>query len=208
MCVINQIASALGQKDDAPNIALAEKLSKSEDRQGVQELVSHLDDPNKSVQSDCIKVLYEVGYRNPALIADYVQDFIKLLSNCNNRLVWGGMIALSTIASLRADFLFQHLDLIHKTIETGSVITTDAGIKALALVAASKPAYHHKLFPDLLTRLSTCRPKSVAMYAEFVSVAATPESLSDFVAVLEKRYSDLSASQLKRVQKVVASAGS
>lgn len=205
MGVMDQIASALDQKVDIPNIALAEKLSQSGDRYGVQELVSHLDDIDKSVQSDCIKVLYEIGYRNPMLIADFVEDFLGLLSSRNKRLVWGGMIALSTIASLKADILFQHFDQIQKAVETGSVITTDAGIKALSLVADVSPEYHHKIFPDLLTRLRSCRSKSVARYSEFVAMAVTPESLSDFVTALKKRYPDLSPSQLRRVRKVIAS---
>jgi hypothetical protein len=43
-------------------------------------------------------VLYELGYLAPELIADYVGDFIKLLKHENNRIDWGGMIALSTVA--------------------------------------------------------------------------------------------------------------
>ncbi len=48
-----------------------------------------------------MKVLYEIGYLTPELIADYADDFLKLLRSKNNRMVWGGMIALATIAETK-----------------------------------------------------------------------------------------------------------
>ena len=54
------------------------------------------------IASDCIKTLYEVGYLKPELIAPYVGDFLKLIKSRENRLVWGGMLALSTIAALKS----------------------------------------------------------------------------------------------------------
>jgi len=56
------------------------------------------------------------------LIVDHVEDFINLLKSRNNRLVWGGMIALGTVADLKPDVIFAHLTEIQKAINTGSVI--------------------------------------------------------------------------------------
>ena len=61
--------------------------------------------------------------------------FVKLLKSRNNRLVWGGMTALSTIAGLKAKEIFEQIDVIKQAIEDGSVITADAGIKTISPVS-------------------------------------------------------------------------
>ncbi len=90
-------------------------------------------------------MLYELGYLAPGLISEYVEEFLKLLKHRNNRMVWGGMIALSTIAGLQADKIFAHVDEIIKTMEAGSVITNDAGMKTLIAVAARKDEYRLRI---------------------------------------------------------------
>jgi len=79
---------------------LAKALVSAKDRAGIQEIAENLWNANSRIQSDCIKVLYEIGYLDATLIVDYVEDFIKLLGNRQNRLVWGGMMALSIIAAI------------------------------------------------------------------------------------------------------------
>ncbi len=48
------------------------------------------------------------GNRKPELIAPYYADFLELQVNRNNRLVWGGMIALTTIASISLMHIGEH----------------------------------------------------------------------------------------------------
>ena len=64
-------------------------------------------------------------------------------------MVWGGMIALSTVADLKAAEIFPHVDEIVQVMKKGSVITMDNGIKALALVASQKDEYRKAIFPYL-----------------------------------------------------------
>ena len=168
----------------------------------IRELVEHLHNKEKRVQSDCIKVLSEIGYLKPALIAEYVDDFLPLLTSRNNRLVWGAMIALSTIAELRANEMFASRDRIMKAVEEGSVMTVDAGINALFGVAATDTTYNTTLFPYLLERLRLCRPKSVAQYAESIFLAVTKENTQQYLNVLNVRKSIVKPSQLKRIEKV------
>jgi hypothetical protein len=113
------------------------------------------------------------------------------------------MIALSTIADIKASDLYDHRDDIRKTIENGSVITKDAGIKTLSRVASATSDYSKTLFPYLLNMLKTCRPKSVAQYAESVLEAVNEANKSDHIKVLDERKSILTASQSKRVQKIL-----
>lgn len=202
MSLVDQIASALGERGDKPNVALAQKLADESDKKGVQEIAENLWNPDKKIQSDCLKVLYEIGYRKPELVVDYVSDFLKLLQSKDNRLIWGAMIGLSTIAHLKSDILLENWDSIRTAIEKGSVITVDAGMKMLSRIASARPTYPETIFSYLLEKLSACRPKSVAMYAEFVAVAVRPEDKAQFFAVLEKRKVDLNPAQLKRIERV------
>ena len=205
MSVLNRIAYLQNHRDEAPNQELARELAEQKDRAGIREIAENLWNKDKNIQADCVKVLYEIGYIDPSLIATYAEDFLKLLRSRNNRLVWGGMIALSTVADLRADFIHTHLDEILKAMHAGSVITVDNAIKTLAL-AASDEAYRPDIFPHLLEHLRTCRPKDVPQHSEKSLPAVDTINKDDFIAMLEKRMEDLSASQVTRVRKVIKEA--
>jgi len=202
MSVLNRIAHLQNRRDEVPNQELAQELAEKKDREGIREIAENVWNKDKNIQADCIKVLYEIGYIDPALIADYAEDFLKLLRSRNNRLVWGGMTALSTIAELRADFIHTHLAEILKAMGAGSVITVDNAVRTLAL-AASKDAYRADIFPHLLGHLRTCRPKEVPQHSEKSLPAVDASNKGEFIAVLEKRMEDLSASQSTRVKKVI-----
>ena len=119
MSVLDHLASALRRGDDLPNQELAKKLADDQDHAGVRVLVDHLASEDPAIQSDCIKTLYEIGYLDPALIDGYWEAFLALLESKNNRMVWGGMTALATIASLRADDLFPRVNAF-KMLSTGA----------------------------------------------------------------------------------------
>ncbi len=203
MSILNELASAQDIKSDVPNQKLAKKLAESNDAEAINELVANLSNKEKAIQSDCIKTLYEIGYIKPELIAQYADDFIKLLNSKNNRLVWGSMIALSTIAGLATEAIYKEQDVIKTAVKKGSVITVDAGIKTLAIAAAANDDYNAALFPYLMDVLRTCRPKSVAQYAESMATAVTPTNITEFRETVEARKSTLTASQLKRVEKLL-----
>ncbi|HEX2906817.1 MAG TPA: hypothetical protein VHO69_08155 [Phototrophicaceae bacterium] len=201
--VLTKLASALNRQDDVPNQELAQELADTGNAAAVQELVTNLDNPRKDIQSDCIKTLYELGYRKPELIASYMPEFVRLLRSRNNRLVWGGMIALGTIAPLKAADIWPHLDIIISVTESGSVITQDWGMRVLAAVAAADKAYEQRAFPLLKKYLETCRPKEVAAYAESILVAVNADNSGEIRAILEKRLPALRDAQVKRVEKVL-----
>lgn len=203
MSVLNKLASAQQRQDDVPNQELARELAHTKNTTEIRELVDNLHNRNAQIQSDCIKTLYELGYLAPELIADYVQEFIGLITSKQNRLVWGGMIALSTIATLKAPEIFQHRATLKKVIANGSVITVDNGIKTLAFVASTNAAYRAEISPYLFQHLRECRPKEVPMHAEFIAVAITPEGAPIFREVLAARTSDLKPPQVKRIEKIL-----
>ena len=206
MSVLNKIAFYQNRRDEVPNQELARALARKKDRNGIREIAENLWHDNVQVQSDCLKVLYEIGYLNPALIADWVGDFIKLLGHKNNRLVWGSMIALSTVAETKAAELFEYRGVIQEAMERGSVITMDNGVKTLALIAAGNAARSTSLFPYLLRHLETCRPKEIPQHAEKTLVAVSADNCSNFIRVLEKRIPAMTPAQVRRVRRIIKEA--
>ncbi len=206
MPVLNQIAYFQGRRDEAPNQALARQLAELQDRVGVAEIAANLWSENAAIQSDCLKVLYEIGYIDPLLIAPYAGDFLKLLRSRNNRLVWGGMIALSTIAAYAADAIDPQRDEVLRAMAQGSVITVDAGVLTLARLASTSAERRQAIFPYLLQHLQSCRPKDVPQHAEKIVVAVDAENKAEFIRVLEGRMGDLSASQAARIKRVIRQA--
>jgi hypothetical protein len=203
MSVIDKLAHSLGRRDGVPNQELARDLAAKKDKKGIREIAENLWNKDKNIQADCIKVLYEVGVIEPNLIAEYAEDFVKLLKSRNNRLVWGGMTALAEVAKANPDEVFKYLDVIKKAKETGSVITVDNAISTLAYTAGANDKYNKVIFPYLLKHLSSCRPKEVPQHSEKTIPAVNPSNKNEFIKVLEKRMEDLSGSGLARVKKIV-----
>lgn len=203
MSALEKLAHMQGRRDEVPNQELAQDLATRKDRRGIREIAENLWNKDKHIQADCIKVLYEIGYLNPKLIVPHVPDFIKLLSNRNNRLVWGAMIALSTVAEIVPQEICAHMDKITHAMEHGSVITMDNGVKILARVAAAKEEYDAKIFPYLMEHLENCRPKEIAQHAESTLPAVNAKNKQQFVDVLTTRQAALSAAQSARVKKIL-----
>ncbi len=204
MSVFERLASSLGVQDETPNQELAQDIVETEDQGAVDELVSLLLVNSTEINNDSIKTLYEIGYVNPDLIRPYARDFLYHLKSANNRMVWGAMTALSTIARTEADRLFPFIEDITKVIRTGSVITVDAGIRVLAGIAAASKQYREQIFPILVQHILTCRDKDIPQHSEQILIAADPEYSPAIKEALEARMGELSESQRKRVDKVIS----
>lgn len=201
MTVLNLLASTQGIKGNEANISLAKEISMSNNKSAVKELVDNLINNNKNIQSDCIKTLYEIGYLKSELIADYYADFIKLLTNKNNRLVWGGMIAISTITDLRHQEIFTSLDKIMETVENGSVITIDCGVEILARLN-KYGNYFNTTDPLLIEQLWECPIKQLPMYFEKSLISINKENKEIYKTIIEKRKTEcVKDSQIKRLEK-------
>lgn len=205
--MIEKIAFNLGRNDEKPNIDLAIELINSKDLDGIKEIVDGLKNKKEQIANDCIKVIYEIGERNPQLIAEYVLDFINLLKSKNNRLVWGCMAAISKITFLKPKDVFENIGIIINAYENGSVITRDNSISVFAELAKADKKYEKIMLQKIIKHLETCRPKEVGQHAERASICIDEENYDEFVSVLLKRKDNLSDSQKKRVDKLIKNFG-
>jgi hypothetical protein len=203
MTHLDRLAHSLGRRDEIPNQALARDLAQRRDAAGIREIVAGLTHKDKNIQADCIKVLYEVGAIDPALIAEYAADFLALLGSRNNRLVWGGMTALAAIAAVSAPTLYAQRQAIQRAVEIGSVITQDSGILALARIAVHSPKYRAELLPYLLAFLRNARAKDVPRHAEAIAPAVGAKHAVEFSAILEKHLVAMTASRASRVKRLL-----
>jgi hypothetical protein len=204
MNALSLIACSLGRNDEQPNEQLAVQIIQSKNLSWIKELVENLQNKDKNIQSDCIKVLYEVGQRGaPDLIAPYLDNFIRLLSGKNNRLIWGAMYAIDTMTLLCHGSIMQNLGVIMQAVDKGSVITIDSGVSILAKLCSIKEN-SSSVFPLLLEQLKKCPVKQLPMYAEKSFQFIQVEDISEYLKLLRERFNELNSdSQKKRVDKVI-----
>lgn len=202
MSILDRLACRLNRADEQPNKELAEELAGSGDAAAVEELVRLLWSKDKAVRNDGIKVMSELGALRPDLVGPHTESLLQLLSDKDNRMVWGAMAALATVADRAAELLADKLPLLFHTVTVGSVITVDNGIKVLARVASAEPDTRERILPFLLHHLRTCRPKEVPQHAESTLPAIDDSSREVFLQVLAGRETELSPAQLTRLKRI------
>jgi len=203
MSVLSKISYFQNRRDEIPNKELAKTLAETNNETGIAELVANLKHKNRSIQSDCLAVLYHAGYVKPHLIAEYVEDFLALLKSRNNRLIWGGMIALATIADLKPKAICANFDTVKQAIEKGTLIAVVWGVKTIAKVASSGKSCKPYVVPILLSQLKKCTARDVATHFENSLPAIDDENKAIFLRIVEDRKKEMTASQLARLKKAM-----
>lgn len=204
MRCIDNIAFNKGIRGEDPNKELEKELAESESIEGIKEMTGFLYDKKKSIASDCIAVLYHVGYLKPKLISEYIDIFLDLLKSKINRIVWGGMIAISTIVEFQHKTIFKNIDFIIQTIENGSLITQIHGINTLAKLSLLNPEYKGKIQPILFEYLRSCRPIDFPKRVEVLQpTITTEEDIKTFNSIIDFKIQSLSETQRKKVQKLL-----
>lgn len=203
MPVIDKLATTLGRRDEIPNQELARDIAAGNDQAAVQELVGLLQHRDKNIQSDAVKVLYEIGERTPALIAPQASAFINLLSSKNNRLVWGALTALDVMTAHASASVYDALPKILDAADRGSVIAKDHAVGILIKLAA-QPAYADTAFPLLLEQMKKCPSNQFPMYAENALPLIKGDNKDVFAALLTSRLDDFEKeSKKERVLKIL-----
>jgi len=200
MGIETQLSSALGRRDELPNIALADKIVLSGDRAAVTELVTILAHGNRPLKNDAIKVLYEIGDRNPSLISDHADAFLVQMHSASNRLVWGALTALACISRIAPAIIFDNLDDILLAADKGSVIAKDQAISILVTLAA-ETASADTVMPILLDRLKSSAVNQLPMYAEKIAPILPISHIPVFKRILEDRLSgEMAPSKRRRIE--------
>lgn len=203
MSIIVKLASQLGRRDEAPNQELAAALVISKDKASIKELISFLRHPQKEIMFDSIKVLYEIGYQDPDLIAPYVSDFVLLLQSKHNRMQWGAMTALSAITPIAPDRIFSHLTEIISAAETGTVITKDHYMTILNLLARISK-YYESCMSLILEQMHSAAENQFPTYAENAYKTAQNAERITLLNILELRVNEINSTTKKsRVEKLI-----
>ncbi|NML39444.1 hypothetical protein HHL17_19745 [Chitinophaga sp. G-6-1-13] len=203
MGIIDQLATSLGRRDEGPNQDLAADVANRKDLGAVKELVALLHHPDRNIQQDAIKVLYEIGTVQPKMVAPYLNDFLTLLDSRNNRMQWGAMTALKTIAPESPHGIYAVLGKLAAIADKGSVITRDSYMSILASLyqVAAQAATVFSLYNEQLLQ---CPVNQLPMYAELMAPLIRPTDVPLFRKTLNSRLSDMEqASKIKRIEKVL-----
>jgi hypothetical protein len=203
--IIEQLAHSLGSKTETANIALAEKISKAKDQDAVRELMGLLHHKTSGIRNDAIKVLYEIGERQPAMIEKFTKDFVAALNHKDNRMKWGAMCALSAISASKPASLTAYIASIVQAMDEGTVITRDHGIRILCDVARLKK-HHEDCMELLLEQIEKAPVNQVPMYAEKTAEVMSASYIKRFEKILLSRtdVAEIPGKQ-KRIEKLLKS---
>lgn len=203
MALIDKLATSLNRRDEEPNKQLAQTIAKTNDTEAVAELVRLLNDKDKNIQSDAIKVLDETGTLKPELVMPYIAELVKLLQSKNNRMVWGAMAALSALALAAPAILYNKLGAILDAAAKGSVITKDHTVKILTILAGT-PAYTDDCITLLLDQLKDAPVNQLPTYAESAATIVTANYKPDMARILSERLHEMTQdTKQRRLTKVL-----
>src|SRR6218665_1275383 len=181
--VLARLASAMDRNEERPNVELAGELAESGDAKAIAVLADALASGTAAVQNDAIKVLYEIGALQPALVAPHAQAFFRLLGSRNNRNVWGALQAIESIAAEAHAEVARHIPIILAAADKGSVIARDKAIGILVALAGKG----HDTLPTLLARLEHAAPNQFPTYAEQIGSVAAGKHKTALIEIVERR---------------------
>ncbi|MBX2904784.1 MAG: hypothetical protein KF744_02015 [Taibaiella sp.] len=201
--VLDKLACALGRRDEVPNQELARDIATKRDKEAVKQLVAAVGHKDRNVQSDSIKVLYELAELQPAMVARYYETFLVLLSSKNNRMQWGAMCALSAITQEVPAEMYAALPRIMKAADNGSVITRDHAVRVLAKLC-SVAKYKADAFELLCEQVLRAPVNQLPSYAESAAPHVDTKSKAAFLELINTRLSEVELeSKRKRLLRVM-----
>ena len=201
--IAERLSGAMERRDEAPNVALAEEIAASKNKAAVSELVQLVQHGTTRQRNDAMKVLYEIGARDPALIGGHCPVFLEALGSRTNRQVWGAMQALDSVAELRADEIAAELPNIIAAADRGSVIAKDRCTSLLTKLARS--GYAEKAVPILVERLKDAAPNQFPTYAEQTAAVVTPAEKPGLIDIVRNRLNGITQrAKRERMEKLLA----
>lgn len=199
------ILESIKRRDEKVNIELAVLISTANDSKSVSKLFELLNNSKKEIQYDCIKTIYEIGARNPELISPHLNELLPYLKSKNNRLVWGAMTSISSVASMIPTKIFPVLPEIIDGSERGSVIAKDHAMKILRTLAEVKK-YQNEIIPLMLEQLKLAPDNQFPSYALLISEVIDKLNSNHFVQIISVRIKTIETeSKIKTLNKILKS---
>ena len=193
------LASSLGRRDEKPNIDLARNIVQAKNRKAIDELIQLCQGRERKLAADAIKVIYEIGYVQPALIKDLVYILLDLLNTKHNRLQWGAMTALNTLGTVCPGELYQNTSRIIDTMHTGTVITKDAGVKLLVELA-SDANRSQEIIPILLEFIQDAPLNQFPTYCQRIGSLPLGKHAHEFAKIIRSRLPEFEAYPPKHIK--------
>ncbi len=198
--VYARLGSVLGVRHTKADIALGQDIAARGAGHELDGLVELLDEPD--VASSAIKAIYECGYLAPELLVPHLPVFRALLDASNNRMVWGGMIAISCVAKADPQAVWAHRERIELALRNGTVITQMSAVHALTAVAASDPVKAEQLQDWFEEAFESLDAKQLLGAAELILPVAAERRF--LVSCLIERGDELAtATARKRLQRML-----
>lgn len=183
----------MGQRDHGPNVRRAESLTADPNPEAVAELVDVLGSDSVALIGDATKALYELAVRDPAQVAPHTDAVAALLHSPINRLVWGGVTVLHAISEHAPEALIPLVGPLIEAVDSGSVITQDHGVGALA--ATGDPA----ALDYALNHLRSCDAGHVPLRSEHVA-PYVGDRTQEFHDIVESRLAEQSPGGARRIR--------
>jgi hypothetical protein len=205
--VAGRLSSALGRKDQGPNVELGQAVGANRDAKAMAELVGLLAGGTRAEAHDAVKAIDEAGSILPDLLAPHLDTFFGLLEGASNRMKWGLLGVLVRVIKTRPEVLMVNIDTILATADQSTVIAKDRAMKILSALAAN-PRYYEILTPVYFNRLRHSAVNQFATYAEIyvraVGDAITPDDRIGLRNILLDRQGAISfPARKKRIQKLL-----
>jgi len=173
LAVRPQLGASQGVRHTRVDIALGQDIAARGAQAELDGLVELLAD--EQVASSAIKAIYECGYLAPQLLVPHLPVFRAAVDGRNNRMVWGGMIAIWCVAKADPDAVWAHRERLEQALRQGTVITQMSAVQALTTVAGSDPAKAEALSAWFEEVLETIGSKQLVQCAELILPVAAPE---------------------------------
>jgi hypothetical protein len=207
--LLARLAVSVQRTDDMPNLELAAGLVVDDDYEAVGLLIAVLERHDLEHAPDAAKVLCEVGVRAPELLVRHVDRLLALCDETQKDVLPYTMYAISPVAHLHAETLWDMRDLFWSALAdlTQPTDMAQAGsVRLLSALCAAGADYARTLAGGLVDLLGKCQPKDVAFFAESVLPALGTAHSHRAKPVLDRRMKELTPAEVARLRRAVRAA--
>jgi hypothetical protein len=195
--IVDELSSSIGRRDEQPNFWVAEDLADEPDPVGVAELVSLLAGADPDLAADAATALYRLAELDPGQVAPHSAAIAAFLAGPSNRLVWGAMTILRGVAAAHPEAVAPHVGALMRAVSTGTVITQDHGVGALAATRVPRA------LDFALEHLRTCGYHYVPLRAERVA-PFVGDRWPEFRDAVESRLPEQNVHGARRIRRLLA----